>query len=265
MRHVLAVMAALLGVGLTPAGADAPRPPGTVQQDCQQCPQMVVIGPGSFTMGESGHSRETPLHPVTIGYSFAISRYDVTFDEWDACTADGGCTGYRPNDFGWGRGQRPVINVSWDDAQNYVLWLNHKTGKRYRLPSEAEWEYASRAGATTVFWWGNDIGRGRGDCDGCGSAWDNKQTAPVGSFAANPFGVYDAVGNVTIWVEDVWNATYQDAPQDGSAREIGDGRRRVMRGGSWFNGPLMQHAAYRNGEAPRVRNGKIGFRVAVTL
>ena len=135
MRHcVVFVTALLLSLGLSPADAQQARQVGTVYRDCPSCPEMVVIGPGSFTMGEVGHTRRTPLHKVTIGYSFAVGRYDVTFDEWDACVADGGCSGYRPDDHGWGRGRRPVINVSWDDAQGYVGVARQKDGQA--LPAD---------------------------------------------------------------------------------------------------------------------------------
>jgi len=266
MRCALALVAALLA-GLCPGlgKAQPAHPAGSVFKDCSQCPEMVVIPPGTFTMGQPGHSRRTPLHPVTIGYSFAVGRYDVTFDEWDACVADGACSGYRPDDHGWGRGRRPVINVSWDDAQLYVAWLAKKTGKHYRLLSEAEFEYVARAGATTTFWWGDSVGRGNANCSNCGSQWDSKQTSPVDSFKPNAFGVYDTAGNVTQWVEDRWNSTYDGAPRDGSAWETGDQLRRVMRSGSWYNNSGDQEASFRNADSPRVHNQKIGFRVAVTL
>lgn len=263
MRYCLVFAALLLGSISTPAEAQQTRQAGTVYRDCPTCPEMVVIAPGGFTMGEVGHTRRTPLHTVTIKYSFAVGRYDVTFDEWDACTADGGCF-YRADDHGWGRGRQPVINVSWDDAQGYVAWLSKKTGKHYRLLSEAEWEYVARAGTTTIFWWGNDIGQGNANCSSCGSKWDKVQTSPVGSFKPNAFGVYDTAGNVTQWVEDRWNSTYDGAPQDGSAWETGDQLRRVMRSGSWYNNAETQHSSMRNADAPSVRNPKIGFRVAVT-
>jgi formylglycine-generating enzyme required for sulfatase activity len=265
MRYGFVLMMVLLGSLQAPAEAQTQKGAGTLFKDCPQCPDMVVIPPGTFTMGEDGHTREMPRHTVTIRYSFAISRFDITFDEWDACVADGGCGFYHPGDNGWGRGRRPVINVSWEDTQSYVGWLSKKTGKRYRLPSEAEWEYVARAGSTTTFWWGNDVGAGNANCDHCGSQWDNKQTSPVASFRPNAFGVYDTAGNVTQWVEDRWNATYDGAPQDGSAWETGDPARRVMRSGSWYNNPAAQHPAFRNADAPRVRNGKIGFRIAVTM
>lgn len=258
----LILMATVLAAG---AHAQSSRAVGAVFQDCQQCPEMVVVPRGNFTMGEEGLPREVPRHAVTIAYDLAVSRYDVTFDEWDACVRDGGCGGYSPSDGGWGRGRRPVINVSWDDAQSYVTWLRQKTGKPYRLVNEAEWEYVARAGGSTIYWWGDNIGVGNANCDGCGSQWDNKQTSPVGSFKPNAFGVYDTAGNVTQWVQDTWNATFNGAPTNGSAWETGDPRRKVMRSGSWFNKPSLQHSGYRNGDAPYTRNVKIGFRIALTL
>jgi formylglycine-generating enzyme required for sulfatase activity len=266
MKQGIVVGVVLLTILLAgTSGAQQPGAPGSVFRDCADCPEMVVIGPGSFAMGEQGHSRETPVHTVTIGYSFAVGKYDVTFDEWDACVADGGCGALRPNDNGWGRGRQPVINVTWDDAQSYVIWLSRRTGQHYRLPSESEYEYVVRGGTSTVFWWGDNIGKGNAACEGCGTWWDDRQTAPVGSFKPNPFGVYDAIGNVTRWVQDIWHSNYDGAPADGSAWETGDPVRRVIRGGSWFNGQARQHAAFRNGDTPRVRNGKIGFRIVRTM
>ena len=135
----------------------------------------------------------------------------------------------------WGRGNRPAIDVSWHEAQAYVAWLSEKTGKRCRLLSESEWEYAARAGAATRYSWGDGIGRNRANCSGCGSRWDDRQTAPVGSFAANGFGLHDMHGNVWEWVADCWNGSYAGAPSDGSARESGNCSRRVLRGGAWYN------------------------------
>ena len=136
-------------------------------------------------------------------------------------------------DRGWGRGNRPVINVSWKDAQSYVRWLSQRTGHRYSLPSESEWEYVARAGTDTRYSWGDEIGRNRANCDGCGSRWDDEQTAPVGSFSPNAWGVHDMHGNVWEWVEDCWNDSYVGAPSDGSAWESGECGYRVLRGGSW--------------------------------
>jgi formylglycine-generating enzyme required for sulfatase activity len=187
--------------------------PRSTFKECANCPAMVVVPAGRFTMGspssEPGHSAdEEPQHRVTIARRFAVGRFEVTFDEWDACAADGGCNGYKPSDEGWGRGRRPVINVSWDDAKAYVAWLSKKTGKSYRLLSAAEYEYATRAGTQTAYPWGNAIGTNNANCHACGSQWDARQTAPVGSFAANGFGLYDMVGNVREWTEDCYHDRY---------------------------------------------------------
>ena len=239
-------------------------------RDCPDCPEMVVMPASSFMMGSPSHEAgrgddEGPRHRVTIEKPFAVGKYEVTFAEWDACVADGGCGGHRPEDEGWGRGRRPVINVNWDDAKAYVRWLNRKTGKQYRLPSEAEWEYAARAGTTTRYNWGDDIGRNRANCNGCGSRWDRKQTAPVGSFRANVFGLYDVHGNVLEWVEDCRNGNYQGALSDGSAWTDGGCTSRVLRGGSWFSGPRFLRSAFRYGNWAGNRFFYYGFRVARTL
>ena len=193
--------------------------PGVIFRDCDQCPQMVVVPAGRFRMGDvsgAGASDEKPVHDVILAAPFAVGKYEVTFAEWDACVAAGGCK-HRPEDEGWGRGSRPVIDVSWEDTQQYVGWLSRETGKPYRLLSEAEWEYVARAGTTTKYPWGDDIGTNRANCAGCGSQWDNKMTAPVESFEANAFGLFDTAGNVWEWVEDCWNGSYRGAPNDGSA------------------------------------------------
>ena len=213
--------------------------PGKVFRDCPECPEMVVVPAGSFTMGSPSSEKgrydgEGPQHRVTIPEPFAVGKYEVTFAEWDACVAAGGCYGHRLYDPGWGRGQRPVIVVSWEDAKAYVGWLSRKTGERYRLLSEAEWEYAARAGTRTRYHWGHSIGRNQANCDGCGSRWDDEKTAPVGSFPANGFGLHDVHGNVWEWVEDCWHGSYAGAPTDGRAWATGgDCERRVLRGGSW--------------------------------
>ena len=211
--------------------AELARSPGDTFRDCPECPEMVVVPGGKF------------------GRPFAVGVYEVTFGEWDACVTDDGCGGYRPSDEGWGRGRRPVINVSWNDAKAYVKWLSRKTGAEYRLLSEAEWEYAARAGTTTRYWWGDGIGRNRANCEGCGSRWDNRQTAPVGSFAANPFGLYDVHGNASEWVEDCWV----------------DCGERELRGGSWRFGARNLYSVARFGYYSRGRDVDNGFRVARTL
>ena len=226
-------------------------------------PETVVIPAGSFTTRWFGRDR----HRVTIQKPFAVGKYEVTFTEWDACVAGGGCNGYRPGDSGWGRGRRPVINVGWKDAKSYVEWLSRKTGKRYRLLSEAEWEYVARAGTETKYHWGDEVGENRANCDGCGSRWDGGRTAPVGSFPANDFGLYDVHGNVWEWVEDCWHGYYSEGtPSDGSAwTSGGDCGRRVLRGGSWFVDPWNLRSAFRYGGTAGYRNVFYGFRIARTL
>jgi len=158
-------------------------------KDCDDCPEMVIVPPGSFLMGDlhgAGYFSEKSIRAVRIGYVFAVGKFEVTFDQWAACVSDSGCNGYRPDDLGWGRRDRPVVHVSWQDAKTYVMWLSRRTGETYRLLSEAEWEYAARATSRTKFPWGNSIGSGFANCDGCGSLWDDDLTAPVGSFAPNP-------------------------------------------------------------------------------
>ena len=239
-------------------------------QDCPACPEMVVIPPGSFRMGclsddDSCPAGERPVRIVRIPQPFALSKHEVTFADWDACVAAGGCGGYRPTDRGWGRGNRPVIHVSWRDAQAYASWLSEETGEPYRLPSESEWEYAARAGTVTKYSWGDLIGRNRANCDGCGSRWDDDRTAPVGSFAPNPFGLHDMHGNVWEWVEDCWNGSYSGAPSDGGAWLSGDCAKRVLRGGSWGVKPRLLRSALRGWNSPGDRLNSIGFRVARTL
>ncbi len=229
-------------------------------------PEMVMIPGGSFRMGcVSGlncQDDEKPVHEVRVA-SFELSKYEVTFEEYDRFTAATG--GRSPNDKGWGRGRRPVIYVLWIDAVAYTKWLSEQTGERYRLPSEAEWEYAARAGSTTKYGWGNDIGHNRANCDGCGSQWDDEKTAPVGSFNPNAFGLHDMHGNLWEWVQDCWNDSYQGAPADGTAWTIGDCERRVLRGGSWGFRPGYLRAAFRSRVTTGGRSYGFGFRVARTL
>ena len=227
-------------------------------------PEMVVIPAGSFQMGcVSGidcWTSEKPVHEVKID-SFAMSKYEVTFKEYDVFTDATG----RERVFdsgGWGRGLRPVRHVSWYDAIAYTEWLSEQTGDRYRLPTEAEWEYAARAGTETAYSWGNEIGRNRANCDGCASLWDGERTALVGSFKANGWGVYDMHGNVWEWVQDCWNDNYEGAPTDGTARLSGDCGRRVRRGGSWEAEPGALSSATRGRSPADLRLSFIGFRVA---
>ena len=194
-----------------------------------------------------------PDCPETIpipGNKFAIGKYAVTFSEWDACAADGGCGGYQPSDNGWGRGNRPVTNVSWNDAQAYIQWFSRKTGKTYRLPTEEEWELASRAGTTTNYYWGNDIGLNHANCDGCGSEWDNKKTAPVGSFRPNAWDLYDMMGNVWQWTDTCWK---------------GNCAKRMLCGGSWNHRPQDMSGGMCNWFDMNKRMRYLGFRLALTL
>jgi formylglycine-generating enzyme required for sulfatase activity len=271
------------GVGPLSAERERALKAKEIFKECDKCPEMVEVPSGRFMMGspasEPGRDiDEGPQHNVTIAKPLAVGRFAVTFDEWDACVADGGCDGYRPQDLGWGRGRRPVINVSWDEATTYASWLSRKTGKPYRLLTEAEWEYAARAGSTTAYYWGNEIGKGNANCAPvakleCGSQWDNKQTAPVGSFAANAFGLYDMAGNVWQWVQDCYHNSYNGAPADGSAWTTGncygtlqDGDlQRVIRGGSWISGPLLLRSAGRFRDTFNSEGNLLGFRVGRTL
>ena len=246
--------------------------PGETFQDCDECPKMVVVPSGSFTMGSPSSEKgrnddEVPRHGVRIGYPLAVGVYEVTFSEWDACVADGGCGGYRPSDRGWGRGNRPVINVSWNDVQSYVRWLSQKTGHAYRLLSESEWEYVARAGTETPFHFGSTISTDQANYNGNYTYGTGRKgvhrekTLSVGSFSANGWGVHDMHGNVWEWVEDCWNDSYVDAPYDGSAWASGDCRSRVVRGGSWFSYPRYLRSAFRYRNTSDNRYNVIGFRV----
>ena len=254
------------------------REPGRRFRDCEGtwCPEMVVVPAGSYMMGspesEAGRAdNEGPRHRVTMANRFAVGVYEVTFEEWDACRRGGGCS-HNPHGRGWGRGKRPVIDVSWADAQAYVKWLSRETGKEYRLLSESEWEYVARAGTTGPFHFGATISTQQANYDGTytyGSGRKGRyrrRTEPVGSFPANAFGVHDVHGNVREWVEDCWHDSYRGAPGDGRAWTVGgDCKRRVLRGGSWLDGPQFLRSAFRYGYPAGYRHFVTGFRVARTL
>ena len=223
--------------------------------------QLLRIPAGSFQMGSNqGADNEKPVHAVTIARPFWMSKTETTFAQYDAYVAASGKA--KPKDKGWGRGSRPVINVSWNDAQGYAKWLSTNNGQslQCRLPSEAEWEYAARAGSTTKYSWGDNVGRNKANCETCGSQWDNKQTAPVGSFPANRFGLQDMHGNVWEWVQDTWHSNYQGAPVNGSAWNSASGNR-VLRGGSWGNSPFDLRSASHVMFGPHLRSYVVGFRV----
>ncbi len=249
--------------------------------ECVVCPEMVVIPAGSFRMGDldgGGDSDEKPVHRVTIPNKFAVGKFEVTFSQWDACVATGGCNDHSPDDRGFGRGNRPVFNVNWDDAKAYVRWLSRKTGKEYRLPSESEWEYMARAGGTSKYPFGDSESSlceyGNGADRGARFSWKNEScsdgygrgTAPVGSFKPNNFGVYDTVGNTFEFVEDCWHGGYAGAPEDGSAwTGGGDCSMRVLRGGSAINEPRNLRSANRYRNSTGIRNYSSGFRIARNL
>jgi len=235
----------LVVLGMLPAAAALAqdKTPGSTFRDCDRCPEMVVIPGGEFVMGssqqESGHTDEKPQHNVKIANNFAVSKTEVTFDQWDVCTEAGVCP--KADDEGVGRGNFPVINVSWTDAKTYVAWLGKKTGARYRLLSEAEFEYAMRAGTTTPWFWGEaEASWGSGKAcefanlhDEAGKeahpmyVWSHHkcndgyaENAPTAHYKPNPFGLYDMNGNVREWVEDCHQEGYEGAPTDGSVRQI---------------------------------------------
>jgi formylglycine-generating enzyme required for sulfatase activity len=242
--------------------------PGSDFTECARgCPTMVIVPAGKFVMGSSPDEKdrspsEGPQREVSIVRPFAVGKTEVTFEQWDSCVAAGACEPAR--DSTWGRGDRPVINVIWDDAKQYVAWLSRVTGNEYRLLSEAEWEYAARAGSQTRFSFGDDdaqLGR---------YAWyrDNsdRKTQPVSEKAANAFGLHDMHGNVFEWVEDLWHPTYEGAPSDGGAwLDNGTPGRRVVRSGSWYYDSPQLRSASRAGPPASLRDGNVGFRIARTL
>jgi len=233
-------------------------------KDCDTCPEMIALPAGSFVMGSNGGDvSEAPAHTVKIGYSFAIGRFEITAAEWKACFTAGGCD-YRPKRKGM-TATSPVHNLSWLDAWQYVQWLSKKTGKKYRLPSEAEWEYAARAGTETEYWWGNALGQGNANCKNCGGDWNRKRPALVDAFAANAFGLQGMNGSVWEWVADCWFDSYKGAPHDGDARDRKDCQSRVLRGGSWRNDASYARSASRFNYDNDVRYVLNGFRVARTM
>lgn len=249
------------------AGGEGGYPVGVGQsfRDCGECPEMVVIPAGSFVMGspaseEGRDPDEGPERTVRLSRPLAVGTFEVTFAEWDACVAAGGCSHW-PGDQGWGRGTRPVINVSWNEAQDYVAWLSRRTGRTYRLLTEAEWEYAARGGTTTPWHTGLSISPSQANF------WDSRlrRTQPVGSYPANRFGLHDMAGNVWEWVEDCPQRSYAGAPADASrAVTTGACSSRGLRGGSWVDAPHFLRSANRGGGTPGGRFNLIGFRVART-
>lgn len=275
-RFVALAQARIKALQASESGKGSPARPdtGTTQtsanqktfKDCPECPQMVMIAPGRFNMGAADqHPEERPVHTVTIAAPFAIGVFEITIGEWDACLREGACK-YSPNIKYGSDQQLPINNVSWNDAMEYVNWLSSKTGENYRLPSEAEWEYAARGGTTTTYWWGpQGKGSNMANCTDCGSRWDDQGPAPVGSFRTNPFGLYDVHGNVWEWVADCWNRSYDGAPDDGSVWIRGDCIARVQRGGAWKLDAEYMRVSRRGHYDRDVRYYLNGFRVAKTL
>lgn len=249
-------------------------------RECSDCPEMVGIPAGSFVMGsppdEPGRfDNEGPQHVVKIK-AFAMGKYPVTSEQFIFFLKD---TGYQPApcnptlDMKWSTPRRgiafppsiaeppkwPAVCLDWRDAEAYIAWLNKKVRRErpwlgnwpgpYRLPSEAEWEYAARAGTKTARWWGDSIGVNNANCNGCGSKWDNRVLADVDSFKPNPFGLYDLLGNAWEWTADCWHPSYARAPRDGSAWTTSDCSKHVLRGGSWNNLPVFVRSAARSGGA----------------
>jgi formylglycine-generating enzyme required for sulfatase activity len=252
---------------LTAAQEQALKPGAHFTECANGCPTMIVVPAGSFMMGSpmteaDRLARESPQHHVTIGKPFAVGQTEVTFAQWDACVAAGACR--EVSDYGWGRGDRPVINVDWVDATRYAAWLSDVTGKPYRLLSEAEWEYAARAGSTTRFSFGDDdteLGR---------YAWSSQnsehKTHPAGTKAANGFALQDMYGNVYEWVADPWHGNYDNAPSEGSVWQDDAGpRRHVVRGGAWYSGAKELRSASRAGPPTGMQNPLVGLRVARSL
>jgi formylglycine-generating enzyme required for sulfatase activity len=224
-------------------------------------PEMVLLNGDRFLMGsDDGDEDERPPHWVTVP-AFEIGRHEVTFDQWDFCVADGGCNAYWPDDQDWGRGPLPAINVTWADARAYVEWLSGTTNQEYRLPSEAEWEYAARAGSDTAYWWGDD----QPTPDQANFDGNVGRTTEAGAYPANPWGLRDMNGNVWEWVEDCWSDNYEAAREDGRPWTDGDCGRRVLRGGSWSYIPAVLRSAVRFGFGTGDRYYDVGFRVARTL
>jgi formylglycine-generating enzyme required for sulfatase activity len=245
----------------TPPPQSSPRPPVAHEfRDCDQCPVMVALPRGQFTMGSSADPTERPQHAVTIA-AFALGKFEVTEREWGACVAAGNCR-YK------GEGQSPDLpmrNLSWDDATEFVRWLKSATGRPYRLPSEAEWEYAARAGTTTPYPWGASVGVGQADCKGCGGRTGGAQPAGVSAFPASAWGLYGLLGGVAEWTADCWHATYAGAPGNGAAWSAPNCRAHVLRGGSWMNPPSDITVSSRNFYDSSVRYEANGMRVALPL
>jgi formylglycine-generating enzyme required for sulfatase activity/class 3 adenylate cyclase len=244
----------------TPQAAPQARPASAATQPASVIPepQMKTIGGGSFTIGSNDDVTERPTHKVTIK-PFAIGQYPISVREWNECAAAKACAFVAQ-----GKDDAPVTNVSWSDAKQFVAWLAGATRKPYRLPSEAEWEYAARGGTQTKYWWGDQFQSGMANCRNCNEAPAAEQPIKVGSFKPNPFGLYDMGGGVDQWVEDCWHKNYQGAPTDGSAWVESRCASHVIRSGSWRNDARYVRPSNRDSYDTDVRYPTHGFRVALS-
>ncbi|MEQ8603513.1 MAG: SUMF1/EgtB/PvdO family nonheme iron enzyme [Marivibrio sp.] len=246
----LAALLTLAALGAA-AAEEALPPPGERFRDCADCPEMVVLPPGTFILGKQGGRRaEAPATPAAIDAPFAIARTETTFDQYQACVDDGGCAEI-PWDRDWGRADRPAIYVTFDEAQAYADWLAARTGRAYRLPSEREWEYAALGGAPAP-----STGAGIANCDGCLSAAPGR-TLPVGSLPPNGFGLHDMLGNVMEWTRDCWRPSH-------AAEAAQDCRARVRKGGSWYFDRTVSTPSYRASGRLTHEAYDVGFRVVAT-
>lgn len=247
---------------------------GNFFKDCAACPDMAAIEGGAFFMGsrasEGGYDAERPQTPVTINGRFAMGTREITFDQWEACVADGGCKGYRPYDFGWGRGKQPVVGVSFEDAQSYVRWLSAKSGYDYRLPTEAEWEFAARAGASTAFSFGDRLSPKDANYDARYRYRGEKGKGPgkptvAGAYSHNAFGLFDMHGNLWEWTQDCWREGHAGRPDHGGAVTGGACDARVLKGGAFNTGGWRLRAGHRIGKPASMREQEFGFRVVRAL
>jgi formylglycine-generating enzyme required for sulfatase activity len=229
--------------------------------DCPACPVLIPIPAGSFTMGSNASdASERPAHPVAVNAPFAIGKYEVTVVQWNACADANACP--RLSATSNPSPAAPVRDVSWDDAQVYVKWLAATSGKPYRLPTEAEWEYAARAGTTTRYWWGEQMATGKANCKDCGPPWRAETPGNAGGFAPNPWGLHDMSGSVWEWVADCWHNSFSGAPSDAKVWDMPNCSARVIRGGSWREGAAYMVSSSRFKYDASVRHTQNGFRVA---
>lgn len=265
MRRMRAILTAFLSLFALSTAAMA-QEPGTFFKDCPDCPEMAAIPAGDFIMGDkSGRPTEQPTVRITLAKPFAISRTEITWNQWEACQKDGACD-HIESDHGWGRGTRPVINMTFAQAEAYLAWLSKKTGKTYRMPSEAEWEYAARGGTRTRYWWGDEIGKGKANCRECGAGdFSGHKSAPTRTFEANPFGLYEIHGNIWEWTADCWHPTHEGADPAGKPRVAEKCTLMTIRSGSWYYFAPVSTAASRAKNDRRMKSYNIGIRAVREL